>query len=340
MCHRSRRRNGATGVVHIGAGSPQAPSDDHPGVAPAATVGGMEIPALHRRSRLLADGHTVDELRALLRGGQLTRVRRGVYSPGSKPADPDARHRLAVHAAFVELAEGTVASHGSAAVLHRLPTWEVPLDRVQVTKVRAYGGRRERLVHVHVARLDPDEVTVIDGIPVTTLERTVVDLARSLPFEPAVAVGDAALAATQAGADELIDTLRRSAHRPGCVRARRVITFLDGRAESVGESRSRVALHRAGLPTPQPQWEVRDGRGRLLGRADFGWPDWRVVGEFDGRVKYGRTLTPGMNAAEVVYREKLREDDLRAEGLTVVRWRWADLNAFEHKAAQLRRALS
>lgn len=288
---------------------------------------------------MLADGHSADEVRALLRGGQLTRLRRGVYLPGPKPNKLDARHRLAVHAAFVKLAEGSVASHGSAAVFHGLPTWEVPLDRVHVTKVRAYGGRRDRLVHVHVARLDPDEVTIVDGIPVTTLERTVVDLARCLPFEPAVAVGDAALAKRGAGSDELIDSLRRSAHRPGCVRARRVIAFLDGRAESVGESRSRVALHRAGLPIPVPQWEVRDGRGRLLGRTDFGWPDWRVVGEFDGRIKYGRSLEPGMDPAEVVYREKLREDDLRAEGLTVVRWHWADLNAFEHKAAKLRRAL-
>lgn len=289
---------------------------------------------------MLADGYTVDELRALIRGGDLTPLRRGVYLPGPEPEGSDARHRLAVHAAFVDLAEGTVASHGSAAVLHGLPTWKVPLDRVHVTKVRAYGGRRDRLVHVHVARVDPDEVTRVDGIPVTTLERTVVDLARSLPFEPAVAVGDAALVANRAGADELIDSLRRSARRPGCVRARRVIAFLDGRAESVGESRSRVALHRAGLPTPLPQWEVRDRHGRLLGRTDFGWPDWRVAGEFDGRIKYGRALKPGQDVSEVVYQEKLREDELRAEGLTVVRWCWADLGAFEHKAAQLRRSLT
>lgn len=288
----------------------------------------------------MADGHSLDELRALLRAGQLTRLRRGVYLPGPIPEELSARHRLAVHAAFVELTDGAVASHGSAAVLHGLPTWEVPLERVQVTRARAYGGRRERLVHVRVAQLDPDEVTVVDGIPVTTLARTVVDLARALPFEPAVAVGDAALAAHRARAGELLDALRRSARRPGCVRARRALAFLDGRAESVGESRSRVAIYRAGLPTPMPQWEVHDGQGRLLGRTDFGWPDWRVVGEFDGRIKYGRTLKPGLDAAEVVYREKLREDDLRAEGLTVVRWRWADLSAFGHKAAQLRRSLT
>jgi hypothetical protein len=289
---------------------------------------------------LLADGYPADELRALLRGGQLTRVRRGVYLSGPAPDKPDERHRLAVHAAFVDLADGAVASHGSAAVLHGLPTWEVPLERVQVTRARAYGGRKENLVHVRVARLEPDEITLVEGIPVTTLTRTVVDLARALPFEPAVAVGDAALAGHKIEPDALIDSLRRSTRRPGCVRARRALAFLDGRAESVGESRSRVAIHRAGLLTPVLQWEVRDEQGRLLGRTDFGWPDWRVVGEFDGRIRYGRLLKPGMDVSEVVYQEKLREDDLRAEGLTVVRWRWSDLSSFAHKAAQLRRALT
>jgi predicted transcriptional regulator of viral defense system len=300
----------------------------------------MAIPALHRRSGLLADGHSADELRARLRDGELTRLRPGVYLPGPEPDDRDARHRLAVHAAFIDLADGAVASHGSAAVLHGLPTWGVPLERVQVTKVRAYGGRRQQRTHVRVCRLDPDEVTVVDGIPVTTIERTVVDLARSLPFEPAVALGDAALAAHLAAADGLVEALRRSAHRPGCIRARRVIAFLDGRSESVGESRSRVAIREAGLPAPVPQWEVRDARGRLLGRTDFGWPEWLVVGEFDGRIKYGRLLRPGLDAAEIVYREKLREDELRAEGLTVVRWNWADLAAFERKASRLRSALT
>jgi hypothetical protein len=294
----------------------------------------VEIPLLHQRSQLLAAGYPADELRALLRGGQLTRLRRGVYLSGAAPDDPDERHRLAVHAAFVDLTDGAVASHGSAAVLHGLPTWEVPLKRVQVTRARNYGGRKENLVHVRVARLDPDEITLVEGIPVTTLTRTVVDLARALPFEPAVSVGDAALASHNTEPDALIDSLRRSTRRPGCVRAR------DGRAESVGESRSRVAIHRAGLLTPVLQWEVREEQGRLLGRTDFGWPDWRVVGEFDGRIKYGRLLKPGMDVSEVVYQEKLREDDLRAEGLTVVRWRWSDLSSFAHKAAQLRRALT
>ena len=60
----------------------------------------------------------------------------------------------------------------------------------------------------------------------------------------------------------------------------------------------------------------------LVGYADFGWLPLKVLGEFDGRIKYGAT---GVDAAEAVWREKKREDRLRALGFEVVRWTWADL---------------
>jgi hypothetical protein len=215
----------------------------------------------------------------------------------------------------------------------------VALSRIQVTRARAYGGRRERLVNVRVARLDADEIDYVEGIPVTTVARTVVDLARALPFEPAVVIGDAALAAGLTSAEELADTLRRSARRPGCTRARGALAFVDRRSAGVGESRSRVAIARAGLPEPRLKWEVRDARGKVVGRVDFGWPSRRVVGEFDGRLKHGRLLEPGQEPGEPVSREKLREDALRAEGLTVVRWTWQDLESFQPVADRLYRAL-
>jgi hypothetical protein len=300
----------------------------------------MNRSRLHRRARLLAAGFSDYELRRGVRDQDLSRVRRGTYTEGPGVTDMLAQHRLAVRAAVPELAGGAVLSHGSAAVLHGLPTWAVPLSRVQVTRERTYGGRREHLLHVRVAQLDPHEVEHIDGIAVTTVARTVVDLARALPFEPAVAVGDGALAGRLTDLDELADALRRSARRPWCARARRALAFLDGRAESVGESRSRVALARMDLPTPELQWEVRDAGGDLVGRTDFGWPGRGVVGEFDGRAKYGRLLRPGEQPADAVYAEKLREDALRAQGLVVVRWTWQDLNSFDTVASRIHRALT
>jgi hypothetical protein len=156
-----------------------------------------------------------------------------------------------------------------------------------------------------------------------------------------VVTADWALAGGVVTPEELADAVARCKGWRGCPKARGVVAFADGRSESVGESRSRVAIARLGLPTPLPQWEVWNPYGQLVGRVDFGWPPWRVVGEFDGRTKYGRLLLPGQHPGEVVYQEKLREDELRAEQLTVVRWTWRDLTHFatSRPAARPRSAL-
>jgi hypothetical protein len=295
----------------------------------------LEVPVLYRRSRLLADGLTQLELQRMLERGNLTPVRRGAYIAARIP-DRATMHRLQVMAAMHDLAGGTVPSHVSAAVLHGLPTWGMPTDRLTVTKARRSGGRVSRRLHSYTASLAPEEIVSVDGVPVTTVARTIVDLARTVSFESSVVAADAALARCLVTDEELAAALIRATGWPGVPRARRVVAFADGRAESVGESRSRVAIFRAGLPTPVPQWEVRDVDGRLVGRVDFGWPELHLVGEFDGRVKYGRLLRPGQTSADAVFEEKIREDAVRAEQLTVVRWTWDEIPTF---TAKLRRAL-
>lgn len=180
----------------------------------------------------------------------------------------------------------------------------------------------------------------MNGFAVTSVARTLVDLARSVPFEEAVVLADGALFARLVGPAELAAAQERASRWRGGPAALRAVSFADGRAESPGESRSRVAIWRAGLPPPVLQLEVRSASGRFLGRADFGWPKLATVGEFDGLVKYGRLLRPGQSAADVVVAEKLREDDLRGERLGVVRWIWDDLDRFEPVAARLRRAFA
>jgi len=117
------------------------------------------------------------------------------------------------------------------------------------------------------------------------------------------------------------------------------MAFADGRSESVGESRSRVAIARAGLPAPdlQVEWYAA-ADGRFLGRSDFGWRERRTVGEFDGRIKYGRLVPPGRQPGDVVFQEKRREDLIRGEGITVVRWTWAELDD-GNATDRIRRAL-
>jgi hypothetical protein len=257
------------------------------------------------------------------------------------PDDRDACHALLVQAALGELAPGAVASHVSAAVVHGLPTWGLPLQRAHVTFPRHTGGRRDARLHVHPAPLSTDDVAVVDGVAVTSIERTVVDIARTWAFEPAVAVADAALQAAgrtdaeRAVRRKAIDAaVRRAKGWPGVPKARQVTAFADGCAESVGESRSRIAIARAGLPAPVLQWPVPCGDSTAY--TDFGWPEQRTVGEFDGRSKYGRVLKPGQDPAEVVYAEKLREDAIRAQRWEVVRWTWSDLRDFTVTAARIR----
>lgn len=299
----------------------------------------MEVTGLGLRRRLIAAGYTDREIRRGRRAGELVTVRRGAYVAGddARLTDAAARHSLLVAAALPDAGRGSVVSHASAAVLFGLPTWSVPLRRVHLTRHQRTGGRVGRTVHLHAAPLAPDEIVEVDGIAVTSPARTVVDLARALPFTVAVAVADAALRLGLVDREDIATAVERAAGWRGSPSARRVVAFADGRSANVGESRSRVALHRAGLPAPVTQWDVFDGPA-LLGRVDFGWPGLRTVGEFDGRVKYGRSLTPARDPGEVVFQEKLREDRLRERDLGVVRWIWAELADFAPVAARIRRA--
>jgi hypothetical protein len=62
-----------------------------------------------------------------------------------------------------------------------------------------------------------------------------------------------------------------------------------------------------------------------MARSDFAWEEYRTIGEFDGKVKYGRLLRPGERIDDVVFAEKQREDAIRDQGRQVVRWLWDDL---------------
>ena len=143
-------------------------------------------------------------------------------------------------------------------------------------------------------------------------------------MEQAVASGDRALV-LGLPSRELETGLIAMERWPGVRSARRVIAFLDARSESVGESVSRVRLMEEGLPAPEPQREIFWPDGRLIARADFCWEEKKTIGEFDGKIKYGRLLKPGQRIEDVIFDEKLREDALRDLGWQIVRWLWRDL---------------
>ncbi|MGY1745536.1 type IV toxin-antitoxin system AbiEi family antitoxin domain-containing protein [Blastococcus sp. SYSU D00695] len=284
-----------------------------------------EPPDLVLRRTALAEGWSDEELSRRIRRGELTRVRPGAYVLPDVARDAGRRHRRLVDATLAALRRPAVVSHQSAAVVHGLPLWGAPLGRVHVTRTPPATAEVGRALHCHVARLREDDVVVVDGIVVTVVVRTALDLARTLPFEAAVVTLDVALHQHRLTPADLTEGLGQFGRVPGVRSAARAVRFADGRSESVGESRSRVLLHQLGLAPSTLQHDVVTAGGVLLGRADFAWEAERVVGEFDGRVKYGRLLRPGQDPGDAVFEEKLREDVIRDEDWGVVRWTWPDL---------------
>ena len=294
------------------------------------------------RAQALAHGLTDSDLRAMQSRDGWTRLRRGHYLPPelAKALTLHARHKLLVHATLPQLASGSVVSHQSAAVMHRLTLWNSPLNRVHVTRVDASSGRRTTRTHLHALPLDPDEMVEVAGLRVVSLARAVADLAQTLPFEQAVIAGDHACHQFGLAPGEVTENLLRRPGRHGAARGLSAAAFFDARSESPGESRSRVLLSKLDLPAFDLQYRVRDERGHVVGRADFALPDHGVLGEFDGKVKYSRFLRPGQDAGDAVFEEKLREDRLRDLGWQVVRWTWADLSRPKVLADRFARAIA
>lgn len=121
---------------------------------------------------------------------------------------------------------------------------------------------------------------------------------------------------------ELRDTLPSQAQK---LRFDSVLALADARAESAGESLSRVVIHQLGFELPEPQVEIRDASGQLIARVDGLWKSTGLVGEFDGLQKYSGTFAGSTPPSEVVVAEKRREDALRRAGHDVARWIWSDL---------------
>lgn len=290
---------------------------------------------LLRRSTLLDDGFTAEEIDRLLRTGLLLAVRRGVYRTADREiATAEKEHALRCRALFPQLGGGAFG-YVSAAVLLRLPVWNVPLARLHVVQDRSGRGQVRCGVHVHGSPLAARDVVEMDGLRVTSPARTAAEMARSLPLEAALVMVDGALqrawrerhlgehhpgATTAAEIDEVME---RFVGRRGIPAARRLFALADERSESPGETRSRYAMHIAGLPPPITQWDVPGTDFR----TDFGWPELGVVGEFDGKAKYGRGFRRGVDPQELLWREKLREDRIRATGLIVVRWTWSGITS-------------
>lgn len=135
-------------------------------------------------------------------------------------------------------------------------------------------------------RVEPDEVTRIAGLPVTTLARTAYDLARQLPREKAVARLDALMRATPFDIEDVLLLTKQHPRARGLGRLRTALPLVDPGAASPKETWLRLLLIDAGVPAPETQIPVNDN-WRTVGVLDMGWERYQVAAEYDG--DYHRT---------------------------------------------------
>lgn len=286
-----------------------------------------DIPDAVRKMRVAgvtewrAAGLTKPQVRSLVRSGDLVRLRHGVYATRSAiewgKASPARSHALLVIGVQAAAGRDSVASHHSAALIQGLDLFPAASSTVILTRSKARRCARDKSegVFFHVAELPDGHVTKVLGARVTSVPRTVVDLARVSSFMSAVVTADSALRAGAITKEALVAVCDACAGWPGIRQARRAVDFSDPRAESVLESCARVVFAEHGLEAPVLQFTVtaRDFRYSV----DFYWPGQRVIAEADGEVKYSDPRR--------AIKQLERDQRLRDLGYQVVHFTWREL---------------
>jgi hypothetical protein len=265
-------------------------------------------------------------------GGAETRVAHGVYADAVQwgSLDRRARYIARVEAIARTRLRRPVVSHWSAAALHGLPVVSQKLDAVHITAPEASGGRSYPGVTMHCVPLCDEEVVEVNGLLVTSLARTLIDIAASATAVSSVPALDHALHLDRGNQKpplltkaELWDAHSRRMPFVGHARARTAIEFAVATSDSPLESVSRVNMREIGFPVPELQHRFDDHRG-LIGFSEFYWPEYRLVGEADGQSKYtDPKYRRGRSLEQVLLDEKERADRIRALGETVSRWGWS-----------------
>jgi hypothetical protein len=297
--------------------------------------GSADSRAVLTTRELVAAGMSAARLRTLVRDGRLARVCRGVYAPAQAVAAASGADHgweiLRAAAAVAVSGQQAAGSHEWAARLHGLDLLEPLPGRVTVTRPPCAPGSRTARpgVRLHVAGIPPAHVALAHGVRVTSVARTVVDLARTSTLRAAVVAADSALRRGLVSQEDLLAMVCDCAGWPGIRQARQAVEFSDGRSESALESLSRVVFREQGLPAPELQaWVGSDSQ--VIGRADFLWRRYRTIAEADGKLKYA---DPGRAVSQLQ-----RDARLREAGFEVVHFTWAEIIRVPHQVAAAIRA--
>jgi len=257
------------------------------------------------RRQLLALGMSRDAVLGRIDAGRLHIVARGVYAVGR----PDLSRQGGWLAAVLSCGPEAVLSHGSAAALWGVT---VRIDATIDVTVPPHVRRRRPGIVLHRRKIEPGERKETHGVPVTTVHRTLLDLAQTLGPRHLEAAINEADKLDLTDPDRLRATLGDYAGRPGVAALRTVLdrqTF--ALTDSELERRFLPLARRAGLSLPAT------GR-RLNGfKVDFYWPDLGLVVETDG-LRYHRTPTQQA-------RDRLRDQAHSAAGLVPLRFTHAQV---------------
>lgn len=258
------------------------------------------------RWQLLRCRLSPDAIDRRLRGAWLTPIHRGVYAVG-----PVRSPRVREMAAVLACGEGAVLSYWSAAEV-----WElIPRDD-RALDVSATAGSRGRHLPIRIHRaysLRPDEVTTRAGLPVTTVVRTLYDLAAVADVDDVERALADSLARRLTDRAGLLSAVDRYAGRRG---ARRVRFLLDAgrgvaRTRSEAEARFVRLIRRARLRAPETNTLVAGYE------VDFYWRSERLVVEVDGKAFH--------SSADSFERDRRRDAVLMAAGNRVMRVTWRQI---------------
>jgi very-short-patch-repair endonuclease/predicted transcriptional regulator of viral defense system len=271
------------------------------------------------RRQMAAIGLTLSMLKSRVASGQLVRLHHGVYAVGHDRLRREGRWLAAVLAA----GDGAVLSHRDAAALHGLrppgnhARWEV------TTTGRASSTRRIRVFRT--TSLDADDVTSTDGIPVTSVARTLVDLAA------AVSQAQLTKALNEAERQRVFDlgaierALGRTRNRNGTGYAAMQHALEELQAIGAHVTRSELEdrflalLDAHDLPRPLTNHWIDTVE------VDACWPQRRLAVELDGW---------GTHATRRAFQDdRERANDLTAAGWTLLRFTWADVTRRPQDAA-------
>jgi very-short-patch-repair endonuclease len=226
-------------------------------------------------------------------------------------------------AAALTAGVGAAISHRAAAALYELPGGRD--DRVELTCRRWERSIRPGLVVHESRRLDERDVQIIDGMPVTRPERTLLDLASWKPspnfLEMVAQSARRRRLLTYESTKELFDRHARRGLKG--VKALRIVLERwdpDSRpTESEMETMLLQTVRRNGLPEPVVQHEVRDALNRLIARTDAAYPSARIAIEYDSIQEHSDEFQ--------LERDARRRNALQACGYAVLSARHADLRA-------------